>query len=242
MIGCDCPVCTSDDPRDKRTRPGIAVDYGDRMFLVDTAPELRLQCVANRIRRLDAVLFTHHHADHVSGLDDLRRFNWLMDRPIRCYGLPHTVDVIRGSFRYAFEEDPEYPSQKPELELLPIDDRPLDIFGKTIIPIPLMHGPLPVLGYRFGPIAYCTDCNFIPEASTELLHGLDTLILDGLRRRPHPTHFNLDQAVEAARQVGARRTYFTHIAHALKHAETNLELPESMALAYDGQVITARQV
>ena len=111
-----------------------------------------------------------------------------------------------------------------------------------IIPIPLMHGPLPVLGYRFGAIAYCTDCNFIPEASMELLRGLDTLILDGLRRRPHPTHFNLDQAVEVARQVGARRTYFTHIAHALKHAETNLELPEAMALAFDGQVITARQV
>ena len=237
MIGCDCSVCTSDDPRDKRTRPSIAVEYNDRVFLVDTAPELRLQCVANHITRVDAVLFAHHHADHVAGLDDLRRFNWLADRELHCYALPHSVDVIRQSFRYAFEDDPHYPSHKPELELVPIGHDPLEIFGKTIVPIPLMHGPLPILGYRFGPIAYCTDCNLIPDASLDRLRGLDVLILDGLRRRPHPTHFNLEQAIEAARHVGAKRTYFTHIAHALKHADTNAELPDTMALAYDGQVI-----
>ena len=140
-------------------------------------------------------------------------------------------------FRYAFEDDPDYPSHKPELRLVAIEEGPLVVCGKTIVPIPLMHGPLPILGYRFGDIAYCTDCNDISAKSLALLDGLDTLILDGLRRTPHPTHFNLQQAVEAARRVGARRTYFTHIAHALGHAATNAELPAGMALAYDGQII-----
>lgn len=238
MIGCDCPVCTSGDPRDRRTRPSIVVDYGDRTILIDTAPELRLQCVACGIRRIDAVLFTHAHADHVTGLDDLRRFNWLMQSSLPCYGRADTLEVIRRMFLYAFEDDPDYPSHKPDLRLLPIEDDALELFGRTIIPVPLMHGPLSVLGYRFGKIAYCTDCNVIPERSFDLLHDLDVLILDGLRRRPHPTHFNLEQAVEAARVIGARRTLFTHIAHELKHEPVNAELPEGMELAYDGQVVT----
>jgi len=128
MIGCDCAVCTSSDPRDKRTRTSIAVDYGDRVILVDTAPELRLQCVACGIRRADAVLFTHHHADHVTGLDDLRRFNWLMQGPVPCYGMPDTLAVLGRMFRYAFEDDPDYPSYKPELKLLPIDEQPLELY------------------------------------------------------------------------------------------------------------------
>jgi len=239
MIGCDCAVCTSADPRDRRTRASVAVDYGDCVFLVDTAPELRLQCIANAIRRVDAVLFTHHHADHVAGLDDLRRFNQLMDRSIDCYATQRTADVIRLWFRYAFHEDPDYPSHKPELRLVPIGDGPVTLLGKRVVPIPLWHGRLPVLGFRFGRIAYCTDCSAIPESSEELLRGLDVLILDGLRRCSHPTHFNLDQAIEAASRIGARRTFFTHIAHALPHGETNAELPDGMALAYDGQVITA---
>ena len=237
MIGCDCAVCTSSDPRDRRTRPSIAVDYGDRTVLVDTAPELRLQGVANDIQRVDAVLFTHHHADHVTGLDDLRRFNWLMQAPLPCYGLPDTLEVIRRMFLYAFEDDPGYPSHKPDLRLLPIEGDALDLFGRTIIPVPLMHGPLRILGYRFGSIAYCTDCNVIPEESLELLRDLDVLILDALRRRPHPTHFNLEQAIEVARMIGARRTLFTHIAHELKHESVNAELPPGMEMAYDGQII-----
>jgi phosphoribosyl 1,2-cyclic phosphate phosphodiesterase len=239
MIGCDCPVCTSDDPRDRRTRPGIAVHHGDRTFLVDTPPELRLQCIAYGIRRVDAVLFTHHHADHVAGLDDLRRFNWLMGSRVDCYGPPKTLDVIRRMFAYAFEDDPDYPSQKPELGLIPVEHEPFEVCGRPIVPIPLMHGSTPVLGYRFGNLAYCTDCSFIPETSMDRLRGLDVLILDGLRRRPHPTHFNLEQAVAAARRIGATRTFFTHIAHELKHAETNADLPDGMALAYDGLVLTA---
>ena len=240
MIGCECEVCTSTDPRDRRARPSIAVDCGDRTILIDTAPELRLQCVTCGIRRVDAVLFTHHHADHVTGLDDLRRFNWLLQGPVPCYGLPDTLKMIRRMFLYAFEDDPDYPSHKPDLQLLPIEGDRLELFGRAIVPVPLMHGPLPILGYRFGSVAYCTDCNVIPERSFELLRDLDVLILDALRRRPHPTHFNLEQAVEVARVIGARRTLFTHIAHELKHEPVNAELPDGIELAYDGQTVTGR--
>ena len=237
MIGCGCEVCLSSDPRDKRTRPSIVVDYGDHALLVDTSPELRLQCIACGVRRVDAVLFTHHHADHVTGLDDLRRFNWLTKQPLPCYGSRETLEVIRRMFAYCFDDDPDYPSHKPDLLLRPIEGDRLEVFGHLVAPIPLLHGRLPVLGYRFGSVAYCTDCSVIPEASFDLLRGLDVLILDALRRRPHPTHFNLEQAIEAARRIGARQTLFTHIAHELGHEATNRSLPSGMALAYDGQVV-----
>lgn len=234
MIGCDCAVCTSDDPHDRRTRPGMAVSWADRTVLIDTPPDLRLQCVANDIRRADAILFTHHHADHIAGLDDVRRFNWLMRRPLGCYGLQDTLDRVRQMFIYAFKEDLDYPSHKPELQLVPIDDQPFELFGLTVTPIPLMHGPLPVLGYRFGRFAYCTDCDHIPEKSLALLGDLDVLILDALRLRPHPTHFHLEQAVEMAHRIAAGRTYFTHIAHEIQHAVVNALLPANIQLAYDG--------
>lgn len=240
MIACDCPVCTSDDPHDKRTRPSILVDYGDRAVLVDTTPELRLQCVANGITHVDAVLYTHLHADHVCGLDDLRRFNSHDQQGLPCYANQRTAAALRSMFGYAFSTNPDYPSVAPRLELNVLDGMPFELFGRCITPIPLMHGPLPVLGFRFGSLAYCTDCNEIPEPSMALLQDLDVLILDATRRTPHPTHFNLDQAIAAARRIGARQTFFTHIAHELKHQETNAELPSGMALAYDGQTITFR--
>lgn len=240
MIACDCPVCTSSDPRDRRTRASLYVDYGDRAVLIDTAPEFRLQSVAAGVRRLDAVLFTHHHADHVCGLDDLRRFNAVMRGAVPCYSSPETAVRLKRMFRYCFDPDPNYPSTAPKLTLHEIDEAPFELFGRRIVPIPLMHGALPVLGFRFGAFAYCTDCSLIPESSLERLRGLDTLVLDALRRTPHPTHFNLEQAVAMAGEIGARRTLFTHIAHELKHEETNADLPAGMALAYDGQVIDAR--
>jgi len=239
MIGCDCAVCTSEDPRDKRTRTSIVVECRGRTVLVDTSPELRLQCVANNIKMVDAVLFTHAHADHVAGLDDLRRFNWLCRSAVDCYATKDTLEAIRRSFAYVFEDDPDYPSQKPELALHTIDETPFDVGEVEICPLPLKHGPLPVMGFRFGDVAYCTDCSEIPAVARERLGDLDLLILDGLRRRPHPTHFNLEQAVEMAGHIGARRTLFTHIAHELMHAETNAALPEGMSLAYDGQVIVS---
>ncbi len=237
MIACDCDVCTSTDPRDKRTRPSIALRYDDTTLLIDTAPELRLQCVARNVRRVDAVLYTHHHIDHLAGLDDLRRFNWVQQAALPCFGQPETLDRIRTMFAYVFKEETGYTS-KPELTLHAIDG-PFEIGGRLITPIPLLHGRMTVLGFRIGDFAYCTDVGEIPEASWPLLAGLDVLILDALRRRPHPTHFNLEQAVDHAERIGARQTLFTHIAHDLGHEDTNRNLPEGMALAYDGQVIRA---
>jgi phosphoribosyl 1,2-cyclic phosphate phosphodiesterase len=236
MIGCRCEVCRSNDPRDQRMRTSVAVHWADRAVLIDTTPELRLQCLACDITRVDAILFTHQHADHVAGLDDLRRFNALQRTALPCYGNPATLDVLQRMFPYAFSDDPSYPSAKPRLTHHAIDG-PLDLFGMQITPVPLLHGQLPILGYRFGRFAYCTDCSRIPEESRSLLADLDVLVLDALRRRPHPTHMNLEQAIATAREIGAKKTLFTHIAHELMHEPVNAELPAAMALAYDGQVV-----
>ena len=235
MIGCDCAVCRSDDPRDRRMRTSAVLSYDGYNLLIDTPPELRLQCVACDVRRVDAILFTHFHADHIVGLDDVRRFNWIQGGSITLYGDAATLARVRQMFTYAFVVDPDYPSAKPELETAVLDG-PLELGGRQVIPILLKHGALPVFGFRVGNIAYCTDCNLVPDESRGLLRGLDVLVLDAVRRRPHATHFNLEQAVEQARQIGARQTYFTHIAHELKHAETNAQLPVGMELAYDGLV------
>ena len=236
MIGCDCDVCRSSDPRDRRTRSSIVVETAGHSFLIDTTPELRLQCIACDVCRVDAVLFTHFHADHVAGLDDLRRFNDLQKSPIPCYADAPTSAMLKQMFGYAFEDRPDYPSVKPRLCLETITET-LTILGVSVQPIPLMHGDLPVFGFRFGRFAYCTDVNFIPESSFHLLRDLDVLVLDGLRRRPHPTHFNLTEAVQTAQRIGAKQTWFTHIAHELGHEVTNARLPAGMALACDGQVI-----
>jgi phosphoribosyl 1,2-cyclic phosphate phosphodiesterase len=252
MIACDCTVCTSSDPRDKRTRPSILIEYENphrcdaganvesrnTSLLVDTSPELRLQCLANNVRRVDAVLYTHHHIDHIAGLDDLRRFNWVLKRALTCYGQPETLDRLRVMFAYVFEHDPEYPSAKPQLELRAIDGA-FEIGGRTITPIPLFHGKMSVLGFRVGNFAYCTDVSEIPAESWRLLSDLDVLILDALRKKSHPTHFNLEQAVDHARRIAATHTFFTHVAHELPHEQTNRELPAGMALAFDGQVISS---
>lgn len=236
MIACDCPVCTSDDPRDRRTRCSAVISFDGRHVLIDTSPELRLQAIACGVRRIDAVLYTHHHADHVVGLDDLRRFNWLAGGALPVYGGDATLTRVEQMFPYAFLEDPEYPSAKPLLSPRRIGE-PFELFGRVVTPIPYMHGPLPVFGFRIGGIAYCPDCSLMPDDARRLLRDLDVLVLDALRRRPHPTHFNLEQAVEEARRIGAQRTCFTHIAHELKHAETNAILPRGMELAYDGLVV-----
>lgn len=236
MIACDCAVCTSADPHDRRTRCSALFSWDGAAVLVDTSPELRLQCLACDVRRADAVFFTHHHADHVTGLDDLRRFNWLQGAPLRLYGAALTLARLRQMFDYAFSDDPEYPSAKPQLETHLLDG-PVEIAGRRVIPIPYLHGRLPVYGFRVGSAAYCPDCSFIPDDSRRLLRDLDVLVLDALRHRPHPTHFNLEQAVAEARRIGAARTYFTHIAHELPHAATNAQLPTGMQLAHDGLVL-----
>jgi phosphoribosyl 1,2-cyclic phosphate phosphodiesterase len=234
MIGCDCAVCRSDDPRDNRTRPSIYVTLEDGMrVLVDTTPDLRAQALRHDIRAVDLILFTHAHADHVMGLDEVRRYNMMSRQAVPLYADALTLEQIRRTFAYIFESRAPKGGGVPDLRLTTIGG-PFCLGQTEVVPVPIRHGPWQILGFRLGAFAYLTDCNGIPDASMALLENLDTLVLDGLRRRPHPTHFTIEQATVVARKIGARRTIFTHIAHELGHAETCAGLPESMALAYDG--------
>ena len=232
MIGCDCEVCTSADPRDKRTRPSIVVALEEGTILVDTAPELRLQAVANGVQRVDAVLFTHTHADHTHGIDDLRTYNMRQGGSIPVYGSPASMKDIRQRFIYIFE--PTWlGGGLPVLDLHPVVG-PFEVLGHTIVPIVVMHGQLPVYAYRFGRFAYVTDCNTIPAESMRQLQGIDTLILDALRHKPHPTHFTISQALAIITELQPRRAYLTHLTHEVIHERVNAELPCGVELAYDG--------
>jgi phosphoribosyl 1,2-cyclic phosphate phosphodiesterase len=240
MIGCRCPVCTSSDPHDKRMRPSVVISYAQTRVLVDTTPELRLQCIANSVERIDAVVYTHAHADHIMGLDDVRRFNAVKGGPLDVWADDRTFAGLTRCFGYAFKEpEPESRLFRPHLNRRPIDG-PFDIAGVAWQPIPLMHGNLPVLGFRIGGLAYCTDVSKIPDESFAFLRELDVLVLDALQPKKHVTHFSLEQAVEMAQRIGAKQTLFTHIAHAMGHEQTNSELPPAMRLAHDGQKAVAR--
>lgn len=235
VIACDCPVCTSTDPRNHRTRCSILLEYGEAHVLVDTPPELRLQAVRAGLRRLDAVLFTHSHADHVFGLDDVRRFNDLQGGALPCYADAETLADLRRIFQYVF-----VPTQvgggKPRLELCPLNG-PFNLFGLEVRPLRVMHGQLPITAYRFGKLAYVTDTSHIPPQSEAELHGLDVLVIDALRYRPHPTHFNLEQALAVVERLRPRHAFFTHLCHDVEHAQASAELPDGVELAYDGLVI-----
>lgn len=237
MIGCTCGVCTSADRRDQRWRPSIYIeaDSGAKL-LVDTGPDLRSQALAFDVVRADAILFTHGHADHVVGLDDVRRFNALQGGTIPCYADERTQDEIRRMFSYVFDPATPKGGGIPDIDLLAIDG-PFEAAGVPVTPVPVYHGQRVVQGFRVGGFAYLTDCSRIPRESWPLLEGVEVVVLDALRERPHPTHFSLTEAVAAAERVGARQTFFTHIAHDLSHARTCARLPASMALAYDGQVV-----
>lgn len=236
VIGCECATCTSDDPRDRRTRCSVLFELPKGRLLVDTPPELRIQLLRERIGRIDAVAFTHEHADHLFGLDDLRIFPKYLGHDLPVFCDRQTEDRIRRAFDYAF--DPAVRAFEaggvPRLELRPIRSEPFDVLGARVIPIRLRHGRFDVLGFRIGDVAYCTDTNEIPAESWPLLEGLDVLVLDCLRPKPHATHFSFDQAIEVAGRLAPRRTLFTHIAHGLKHAETSERLPPGMELAHDG--------
>ncbi len=241
MIGCDCDTCRSSDPRDNRLRPSIYVETDGAKVLVDAGPDLRAQALRHQIRHVDAILFTHGHADHIMGIDDLRRFNALMKRPMPCYGDAQTLDDVRKTFHYVFDPDTPKGGGLPALELLRIEG-PLQIGDLDVQPIPLWHGPRPILGFRFDRFAYLTDCNRIDQAAWPLLEGLDVVVLDALREQPHPTHFSLGEAIEAAGRIGARRTFFTHMCHHLQHEPTNARLTAGMALAHDGLVLEIANV
>jgi len=239
MIGCDCDVCTSPDPRNKRTRCSalIRIIESDTHILIDASIDFREQMLRHRIRRIDAILFTHHHADHVFGLDDVRTFSDRQGR-IECYVPPAHEKWIRNVFGYAFGA-PDIPDcgGLPRLNLNVVRG-PLEIGGRRVIPIELPHGPyVKVWGYRIGGLAYLTDCNDIPDEATQHLRGLDVLVLDALRPQPHPTHFSIGEAVTAARKINARRTFFTHISHRSDHDALAASLPDGIQPAYDGLTV-----
>ncbi len=234
MIGCDCGVCRSADPRDNRFRSSIYLECDDgSRLLVDTTTDLRSQALRYDVRQVDAILLTHAHADHILGLDEVRRFNVLSGTAMPIFGERQTLADVRRTFGYIFASSAPKGGGVPHVRLWPIDG-PFCVGRQDVVPVPIHHGPWRVLGFRFGSFAYLTDCSGIPETSMALLEGVETLTIDALRRRPHPTHFTLDQAIAAARRIGARRVYFTHIAHDLGHAATSAELPDGMALAHDG--------
>jgi phosphoribosyl 1,2-cyclic phosphate phosphodiesterase len=246
-IGCDCAVCRSSDPKDRRTRPSILLELcGEppasaaaasvRSILVDTSTDLREQALRHHLCRVDAILFTHGHADHVFGLDDVRRFNQIQRSAIPCYADGDTVAQLRRMFSYVFEPPRQQGGGLPQLSLFRIAG-PFTLGGVDIVPVPVFHGRLPVLGFRVGSFAYLTDCNRIPDESFALLEGVRTVIIDALRHRPHSTHFSVGEAIEAVGRLRAERAYFTHICHDLGHAETSAQLPDGVHLAYDGLVL-----
>jgi phosphoribosyl 1,2-cyclic phosphate phosphodiesterase len=237
MIGCDCDVCTSTDPREFRNRTAAYLVWGNLHLLIDTATEFRLQALKYGIRAVDAVLFTHAHADHTGGFDELRRFNELAQAHLPVYAGTDTAAILRERFAYAFEDVFPFYGGKPDLVLHEVRG-PFEIAGKTIAPIPVTHGRTNVLGYRFGPLAYVTDAKIVPESSIELLKGVDTLVLNALREKPHPTHLSFSDALALIEQIAPRRAYLIHLSHETSHVAASALLPPCVEVAYDGLTIT----
>lgn len=236
-IGCDCAVCHSQDPHDRRTRPSIMLQYDGRLVLIDTTPDFREQALREHIRKIDAVLYTHGHADHILGLDDVRPLSFprITGGPrVPLYANASTSRVLKHVFKYIFDDDYKFGSIA-QVELHEVNHAPLPLFGATFTPVPIIHGETEIYGYRFGSAAYLTDFSSIPESSMEMLRGLDILFLDALRHKPHPTHSTLANSVSIAERLQPKRTLFTHISHDLPHEETNRRLPPNIQLAHDGQ-------
>lgn len=230
MVGCNCRVCSSDDPRDKRTRASLLIRHQERNILVDTSTDLRIQALRQNIKTIDAVLFTHAHADHVNGIDDLRGFYFIHREKIPCYASNDTLKALHSGFRYIFDEY-ESSGYSPLLAAHEIS-APFELFGLKIIPVPLIHGKTTALGYRIGSFAYLTDCSAIPDSSMGLLEGLQLLIIDGLRWTGHPCHFNIEGAIAVARKLSATRVILTHLTHEAAYSERS-NLPPGFEFAYD---------
>lgn len=235
-LGCPCAVCHSHDPRDKRTRPSVLLSRAGRNVVIDTTPDFRFQALRAGLKRLDAVVFTHGHADHILGFDDIRPFNLRQKAHLPVYGSAETLAILQRTFAYAFDGSPAI-STVPQVTLHRIEG-PFDPFGTELIPVPAVHGPMRVFGFRFGRAAYLTDFSRLPDSSKPLLQGLEDLVLDALRYTPHPMHQTVEQALELVSELEPRRTWFTHIAHDLPHEETNARLRDRgfphVQLAYDG--------
>ena len=236
-IGCTCEVCVSEDPRDRRLRPSVLVAYEDRNILIDTTPDLREQALRARMNHLDAVLYTHSHADHILGLDDIRPFNFHRREPIPVYGSAPTIEHIRRTFAYIFATG-HSESSRPKIETRIFDREPIELFGLKFEPLPLAHGSGRTYGFRFGSAAYLTDHSDIPGETLERLTGLDVLFLDALRHRPHPTHSTVEQSLAYVEQLKPKRAFFTHICHELMHGPVEETLPPNVRRAYDGLLIT----
>lgn len=237
---CQCSVCCSKDPKNSRLRASILIETnGGKKIIVDTSSDFRQQVLRIGLNRVDAVLYTHAHADHILGLDDLRSYNFTQQEPIPCYATTTTWHGIERMFDYVFNPDKNYKggglAKIARNYFEPFDQ--IDLFGEKIETFQLMHGNMEVIGFKFGSFAYATDCNFIPEKSLQILKGVKILILDGLRHKPHATHFTLDQAVEVSKSLGVERAIFTHYTHSVDYHETNSNLPKGNELAFDGMEI-----
>lgn len=233
VIGCNCTVCKSLDFRDKRFRTSVHIQIGELSLVIDTGPDFRTQILRSGVTSLDAVLYTHEHKDHTAGLDDIRPFNFMQQKDMPIFGKPQVMEQIKREFAYIFSGK-RYPGV-PQVEAIEIDESAFTIGGIKIIPIPVMHYKLPILGFRIGNFTYITDANIIPEKSLKLIEGTEILVLNALQRDPHISHFTLDEAVEMAKKIGARETYFTHISHKLGlQNSVDKELPAGISLAYDG--------
>lgn len=238
-IGCECRVCKSDDPRNKRLRSSVLLETQDKVLLVDCGVDFRQQMLRRPTPRLDAVLLTHPHADHVHGLDDLRAYTLRSNRAMPVYGGARCLEDVRARFAYIFNP-PQIGGGIARLDLHEVGpDAPFDCQGISVTPLPILHGRLPIYGFRIGSFAYLTDCSFIPETTWPLLEGVETVILTGLRAEPHPTHFSISQSLEAAARMGVRRLWLIHMTCRVDHAETEADLPEWARLTYDGLVIDA---
>jgi phosphoribosyl 1,2-cyclic phosphate phosphodiesterase len=233
VIGCPCEVCRSLDYRDKRLRTSIHVEVGDKSIVIDTGPDFRQQMLRENIGRLDAVLFTHAHRDHTAGLDDVRAYNFMQEMDMPVYGTQPTLDQLKLEYAYAFSKE-SYPGI-PRLELNLIDESPFQINSIPIVPLPVKHLHLPVLGFRIHNLSYITDANYLPDVTLERLKGTEILVLNALQRERHISHFNLMEAVEMVKRINPRKAYFTHISHKLGlHATVERELPSGISLAFDG--------
>ncbi len=232
-IGCSCAVCRSRDPRDNRLRPSILIELPDGNIVIDTTPDFRAQVLRAGVQRLDAIVYTHGHADHILGLDDVRPFNYHQGARIPIFASRPTFAIIERVFAYVFDNRARS-TYVPQLEVNLIEDSPFEVLGLRFDPIPVTHGKDSIFGFRFANVAYLTDHSEIPESSLDRLRGLDVLFLDALRNRPHPTHSTVQTSIETAQRLQPRRTYFTHMSHELGHAATEALLPPGVFLAYDG--------
>lgn len=238
VLTCDCEVCTSDDPRNHRLRASVLLQWQDpegkhRNILVDTATDLRQQALRVGLPRVDAVLYTHSHADHLLGLDELRIYNFVQKESIPLYGNEETLAAVRRMFHYAFDETAR---GVPRLTLHELEG-PFELFGREVEPLPVEHGAMDVLAYRIGGLAYVTDVSGIPEASADRLHGIDVLVLDALRRESHPAHFNLEEALQEIRRLRPGVAYLTHLSHEFDHVALEDEVPQGVEVAHDGLVV-----